>query len=76
MYVACLGIARGVHARLDDGLAAGVQRCADDAKVGRQVLVPHRLDHLAAHHLQRSGQAFTLLSFSFSKSPNMASQVC
>lgn len=38
-------------ADLDDSLAARLEQRADGAKVGRQILMPHRLYHLAADHL-------------------------
>ena len=36
---------------LDNSLAAGLECGADGGEVGGQVLLPHRLYHLAAHHL-------------------------
>ena len=60
----------GRDARLDDSLAAGAQHGADGAKVGRQVLVPHRLYHLAAHHLQHKGQELPYRHFASSVPSN------
>ena len=36
---------------LDDGAAAWLEGGVDSGKVGYKVLMPHRLDHLAADHL-------------------------